>query len=410
MKRILTILAILFLIGAASGLPNFGPAQGFSNRGDISIGGDLTVGDDADVVGDLTAGTITSDAGITATTTVLGEHLSSSGDANITGNLEIGGDLTVTGVLTTGSTISSGVISEDIQMAAGYDLDCASGASEFDWSLGTGIFKTTSGAVTIGGGTNAITLNGPVTGASAKNWTMVGASYLTIGSGGLQAVGDTIALLDALTGTTATFSGAVATGAQTVTGGVTASGTIQAEHITSTDDMTVNDDLNVLGDMTVAGSFTIDDIVATDDLTVGDDGSVLGDLSVVGALDVDGATTLDGLTVAETATFTGPIVQTPIVKNADYTVLDTDGTIFHVGKSDGHMTITMPTAADNAGKFFMISVTTDPGVNNVIIAGEGAETIDGAGSKTTTDAVGSFYYLYCDGLAYRKIASQGTWA
>lgn len=68
MKRIITILAILSLIGAVTALPNFGPAQGFSNRGDISLGGDLTVGDDADVVGDLTAGTITSDGAVTATT------------------------------------------------------------------------------------------------------------------------------------------------------------------------------------------------------------------------------------------------------------------------------------------------------------------------------------------------------
>lgn len=68
MTRILTILAILSLIGAVTALPNFGPAQGFSNRGDISLGGDLTVGDDADVVGDLTAGTITSDGAVTATT------------------------------------------------------------------------------------------------------------------------------------------------------------------------------------------------------------------------------------------------------------------------------------------------------------------------------------------------------
>jgi hypothetical protein len=54
--KLLTILAILSLVGAATGLPNFGPAQGFHNRGDISMGGDLTVGDDADVVGDLTVG------------------------------------------------------------------------------------------------------------------------------------------------------------------------------------------------------------------------------------------------------------------------------------------------------------------------------------------------------------------
>lgn len=230
MKRIITILAILSLIGAVTALPNFGPAQGFSNRGDISLGGDLTVGDDADVVGDLTAGTITSDGAVTATTTVTGEQLTSTDDA------------------------------------------------------------------------------------------------------------------------------------------------------------------------TIADTLTADDLVSVNDTTVGGD------------LDVDGATTLDGLTVAETATFTGPIVQTPIVKDADYTVLDTDGTIFHVGNTTANQTITMPTAAANAGKFFMISVTTDPGDFDVIIDGEGAETVGGAATLTTTDAVGSFYYFYCDGVAYRKVAFLGTWS
>ena len=307
MKRILTILAILSLIGTVAALPNYGPAQGFHNRGDISMGGDLTVGDDADVVGDLTAGTITSDGAVTATTTVSGEQITSTDDATIADDMTVGGDLTVTGILTTGGTISSGVISEDIQMAAGKDLDCAAGASEFDWSLGTGIFKTTSGINTIGGGTNGITLNGPVTGASGKNWSMVGASLFTVGSLGIQAINDTINLIDALAGTSATFSG-----------DVTSSGTITAEQITTTDDMTVTDDLDVVGDLTVAGAFTPADVTLTDDLVVGDDADVVADLTagtitsdatITATTTVTGADVVatDDLTVGDEATITGDL-------------------------------------------------------------------------------------------------------
>lgn len=186
--------------------------------------------------------------------------------------------------------------------------------------------------------------------------------------------------------TWAQWDGADTDGTSTSSRSFTTTATVTAEQLTSTDDATIADTL------------TADDLVSVKDTTVGGD------------LDVDGATTLDGLTVAETATFTGPIVQTPIVKDADYTVLDTDGTIFHVGNTAANQTITMPTAAANAGKFFMISVTTDPGDFYVIIDGEGDETVGGAATKTCTDAVGSFYLIYCDGLAWRLVSSLGTWS
>lgn len=42
---------------------------------DLAVAGDAVIGDDADVVGDLTAGTVASDAGVTATTKVTGATL-----------------------------------------------------------------------------------------------------------------------------------------------------------------------------------------------------------------------------------------------------------------------------------------------------------------------------------------------
>lgn len=220
MKRILTILAILSLIGGAAGLPNFGPAQGFSNRGDISLGGDLTVGDDADVVADLTAGTITSDGAVTATTTVTGEQLTSTDDATIADTLTadnlvsvndttVGGALDVDGATTLdgltvaeAATFSSTVaLNDDATLAAGKDLICASGASEINFAAGTGIFTSPSGTNTLQGdvvisegkdlgmsgastfttGTGAVSLNGDTTVATAKTLAVTDADALTVG-------------------------------------------------------------------------------------------------------------------------------------------------------------------------------------------------------------------------------------
>src|SRR5512139_2520677 len=100
MKKILTLLIILALasvlsFGTAQALPRLGASQGFSNPGSVELGGSLTVG----------------------------------------GNAAVGGDATVTGSLTVGgATLSSGVFSEDISMAAGYDFYTAAGAEAFDWS------------------------------------------------------------------------------------------------------------------------------------------------------------------------------------------------------------------------------------------------------------------------------------
>ena len=119
----------------------------------------------------------------------------------------------------------------------------------------------------------------------------------------------------------------------------------------------------------------------------------------------------DGLTAAEEVTFSASVVYTPYVNNTgDFTVGDNDYYTFHVGNATANQTVTLPTAADNAGRFLLFVITEDPGNNNFVLDGEGAETVGGAATKTCTDAVGSLYYIYCDGLAWRLVSSQGTWS
>ena len=73
----------------------------------------------------------------------------------------------------------------------------------------------------------------------------------------------------------------------------------------------------------------------------------------------------------------------------DYTVTDTDGVVYidvTTGATD--KTITLPTLADNDKRMLVITKV-DSGVGNVIIDGEGAETINGATTKTITSQYSS---------------------
>ncbi|MCZ7403349.1 MAG: hypothetical protein O8C67_00265 [Candidatus Methanoperedens sp.] len=229
----------------------------------------------------------------------------SGGAGTFTGNVDIGGDLAVTGDTTLtgslsvgGATLSNGIFSEDISMAAGYDFYTAAGAEAFDWSNSTGAFKTTTGPITLGGGTNGVNLNGPVTGASAKSWTMVGASTLVLGSTGIDPVGGVINFLDGYTGTTGNLTG-----------------TLQAEQITSTDDATISDDLAVLGSLAVTETATAEQLTSTDDATIGDA------LDVVGALTA-GTIVSDGIVTATTTVQGSDVVATDDLIAADDLVVD----------------------------------------------------------------------------------------
>ena len=66
---------------------------------------------------------------------------------------------------------------------------------------------------------------------------------------------------------------------------------------------------------------------------------------------------------------------------ANYTASTSDEVIF-VDASSGHVTITLPTASGNTGKKYRIKKF-EASANNVILDGDGAETIDGSTTQTT---------------------------
>lgn len=108
-----------------------------------------------------------------------------------------------------------------------------------------------------------------------------------------------------------------------------------------------------------------------------------------------------------------PIILTTIksVSSANYVVLDNDGyDVILVSTANSNRTITLPTAADNAGRKLSIKKT-DTGTGSVIIDGEGVETVEGDATQTIFKQFGSAI-LTCDGSAWyliEQIMEFGTY-
>ena len=108
---------------------------------------------------------------------------------------------------------------------------------------------------------------------------------------------------------------------------------------------------------------------------------------------------------------TGPVKQSILSKTANYTIADDDPDIVVIGAITAlaHTTIILPTAADNVGRIITVVIDGDPGAKNVIVDGEGAETINGAATKTNSDRY-SYLRLLCNGTGWNIIGSAGTWS
>lgn len=87
-------------------------------------------------------------------------------------------------------------------------------------------------------------------------------------------------------------------------------------------------------------------------------------------------------------------------------------TVFPVDASGGHITLTLPDAATNAGRMYMIVLAVDMAANNVIVDTTGAGNLGGTSgpdSLTTTDAAAALTVL-SDGTNYLIVNKDGTWS
>lgn len=93
---------------------------------------------------------------------------------------------------------------------------------------------------------------------------------------------------------------------------------------------------------------------------------------------------------------------THTVSSADYTVLDADGyRSILVTTGAANRTITLPTAADNTDRILDI-IKVDSGAGDVIVDGEGVETINGSTTRTLSGQWDRISVL-CDGTSWYEL-------
>ena len=146
------------------------------------------------------------------------------------------------------------------------------------------------------------------------------------------------------------------------------SGTVQAEQFTSTDDITVYDRATV------------------DELYVNETSDFLQEAEFSVAID---------MTSYETAVDTG-------ISDSNIPGL------YFVGTASANQTLTLPAAASADGCSLKFIVKANVGSYNVVIDGDDAETINGAGTKTNSDEY-SMLEVTSDGTAWYISDSIGTW-
>ena len=353
------------------------------------------------------------------------------------GTVKIAGDLSVAGVFTTGSTVVAGVITEDVLMAAdkdfgmkagagnvdfsdstgflktpqgkttligdvdiasGMDINALGGATIFDLHLGGGIFKTTTGAVTIGPG--AVGITGAITIAVNKGITLAGVSngdfdfHLSIG------------FFKTPTGKT-TLEGNVDIAANVDVVGLTGTGKMDLCLMsgifkTPTGAVTIGPGaVGISGTVTMAADKNIEATAGTGEVDLhlmtgifkspAGANTLSGDVTITGAKTFTsgtGAVTLKGnvsIDATKKITMNGPVIvaQTPTV--LDVTILDTDPDVVVVGAIGAAKTVTLPTLADNQGRIITIVQSGDPGAFLLKVDGEGAEHINGNLYYTNSD-------------------------
>ena len=120
------------------------------------------------------------------------------------------------------------------------------------------------------------------------------------------------------------------------------------------------------------------------------------------------AATADAITSGFVTSFV-PVAKSGVkaVASADYTILDNDGySIVNVTTGASDRTMTLPTAADNAGRYITIAKA-DSGAGFVIVDGEGAETINGAATNTLHVQY-AFLTLLCNGTTWIVVAVKDS--
>ncbi|MFA7164595.1 MAG: hypothetical protein WC124_01945 [Desulfoplanes sp.] len=321
--------------------------------GAVGITGDMTLAIGKDILMQGT-GTFTSGTGAVAL----------NGDVTIAS----GKDILMHGASTFGTGTGAVTLSGPVGIASGIDIIAAGGAADLDYSLSSGILKTPTGQATI---------NGPVA---------IGSGIDVVAAGGAADIDYTLSTgaLTTPSGTN-TIQGAVVIAANK---GITVgAGTGAYNFGTSTGAFTTSSGANTIsGDTTISGSKTF---------TTG-----------TGAVTLKGDTSID----AAKKFTVGPTKNRVTATDVNVTISDTDNDFFFIGNATVNQSMTLPTAADNAGRVLTFVVATDPTDQYIIIDGEGAETVNGNATMESTGGVGAMYQVICSGTAWYTLGFNDTWS
>ena len=274
-------------------------------------------------------------------------------DAKIGDDAAVLGDLAVTGAISAGAgTISSGVYDGDLRLTANHSFYSTAGSGKIDWSNGTGIFKTTTGAVTIGPG--AVGISGILT---ITNLTAITA-----------ATGSSAFDLSASTGAFKTPSGTNTIGGATV--------------FAANKGVTVASGTSAFDFSGGSGIFK----TSTGAVTIG-----------------PGATTVSG-SLAYSVNASTTVSTTLTSANTK--------TVYGIDAHSANVTLTLPDAATVTGRTYVIGTNYDPGSYYVKITSTGGDKLGGTGGFTiaqTTDGKAGMT-LISDGTLYILGGAYGAWA
>ena len=201
----------------------------------------------------------------------------------------------------------------------------------------------------------------------------------------------------------------------TIEGNLAVNGTITAG--ASATAATISHDLDMAAGYDIkceAGDSVLDMVAGTGitRTTVGAN-TLGGDVTISGSKTFTtgtGAVTLKGnvsIDAAKKLTVNGPTILGFLAKTATYPITDTDPDIIVMGVCGAAATITLPTLADNLGRIITIILGATPG-NNVVVDGEGAETINGVATLTNATQY-SYLKLLAVTAEWLILARVGTW-
>lgn len=416
MRKLLIFLLAFMIVGAASGLPMFGPAQGFRNPGNIEVGGTLSIGGANIVAGtvtydDITQAAYVNETAINATIAALNQssYVNETAINTSVSTLTIGAYTNETAINATLTAMPGSIIN------TAYGLKNLSGDAIVNLTANDGLEFGTGATL---GALGVKTGDGLDTGATG---VLVDATDIINTANGLyESTENNIAINLTEDGGlgfgTGADSGALIVypyyGLKNTANGLEVNLTANKGLEFGTGAALNSLQIKLDGSTLALGA---SGIKVTDNTFAGKLAAYLNETAINSSKTANKQsdyinqtainTTLSKMLYGSGAINASTSISTVLTNSSTKTV-------FPVDASGGHVTLTLPDAATNAGRVYMVVLAADMGGNNVIVDTTGAANLGGTSgpdSLTSTDADAALTAI-SDGTNYLIINKDGTWS